>query len=1297
MTSPKNKRTPPSRDLDQYVLYHVISQNVGVAKIHDSAMTDLNLSFGDISAIIDLGFSVTINGETYTRLRVSAFGYLWLLDRSSSGAGGLTVSGGNQTSNTFNTNGAAGSGQLILAPWATPLDASAPFDANFEGSTNQAAVRTSLGFEPKTRWQSTNDVKFGVRHFLDVRSPLGRRHIIRWNVRPNVSISFQQTNLRFDAIIYENGRIEFCYDPALVLDLQGDPHDAAFCGIIASGTVSSSVFRDCSNLLGYDTNREPHPRGGVGFISGYTDRSASYANQLTASRHWPCGDRQNQGAMFVFSPPTQVRRVIKTKISTDASHNSLPPKSSIFSVDDKVFYDDRSTLVYGEETPVNMPTTLKLFFGDKTEEVTERQNLFTSLSVTSSISKAASNSFLDDRVKKYVTPFSDSELWESERDVAFFVSGSSTQNTDVSIGQPLATKDKLTINLPVNFKTTMPGLTSSLYYYNVGARQWVTPRNSSYVLTNTTDIVKPVGSIGSDLRVSSNGANQTNYALEDMRGFGPIGNYVASGTTPTSFSLGNLTTAVASLYTKSVTINPEYTGNGTETFSLPITQPFLLEKAVIQLPLEMGQSWFSDKTTVFSPISSSNPPFGSSFDFAGPLVTVALMHQYRVDEFSSSFRRNVILSGTLTHVNDDTMILSMSSFTGDVSSSNYHYLRPAGIRAFGLNVSTIVSPQSNNQFSGTVRFNCEPAVSNGAVLYYHTRSATPTQVRNMLSASHIDLNGKTNDSSYAIAYVNPIGRAAAGFEIDGRSLPGGDFRIFDGATTVQNSLHKLTHLASGSVQSDLEQIASSNNFTASMMTAIPLLQHTVSPYLLMPGDRLVLSLAKMRPFLYSTQTHSTKSASGSFPRGHDVRLTTGSISITFYGSQIRENAEVHTVRSQNIASNAIHEVSIGNDLVVDQYEVEQRRCFIGSSTDNFITGSLVTVSYNEAGQVALMTGSRSKLFSAFSADTIPRRIENGVLFSEAFRPWYRYVGTPRFAQITDAKETWYDSMVPNIDQCMKINGADIYFWDLSDPPQRALLVFNAASGISSDKDWYRSFPFESRYNTVTRQRGFYLAVNTSKRITDGDYGTSLITDDERRTHTGINVYVQFNPSTPQFYGDSDDTTDSFNFGTRPLSQTDALRTLYGFGDKYAFHLDGSETCGANYLPTYSQHPSASYLAISPIIRGWRYGLISGVETKTKAHWRPGRFGQFRDMLEQRPYSKFVAGTKVSVPPVTVKFVTAAGTITNAENTWSSNLSNEVTSSLPYFDGVVRNRGDINVNTINQGIITFNNDNGNVSL
>lgn len=154
-----------------------------------------------------------------------------------------------------------------------------------------------------------------------------------------------------------------------------------------------------------------------------------------------------------------------------------------------------------------------------------------------------------------------------------------------------------------------------------------------------------------------------------------------------------------------------------------------------------------------------------------------------------------------------------------------------------------------------------------------------------------------------------------------------------------------------------------------------------------------------------------------------------------------------------------------------------------------------------------------------------------------------------------------------------------------------------------------------------------------------------------------------------------------------------------------------------HLSSTSNMYKSYAFGVSPIIRGWKYGLVNGYPQHTKAIYRRAKYGQLRDMLEQRQDTKFVSINSspldfdavtvdnfnkelqttltkqttangfsgVSDGVVTVNFVAKITKIDNngagkiltrnvspAETT-SQNLSYEVTSSLPYFDGEARHR------------------------
>jgi hypothetical protein len=141
--------------------------------------------------------------------------------------------------------------------------------------------------------------------------------------------------------------------------------------------------------------------------------------------------------------------------------------------------------------------------------------------------------------------------------------------------------------------------------------------------------------------------------------------------------------------------------------------------------------------------------------------------------------------------------------------------------------------------------------------------------------------------------------------------------------------------------------------------------------------------------------------------------------------------------------------------------------------------------------------------------------------------------------------------------------------------------------------------------------------------------------------------------------------------------------------------------------------------VSPVIRGWKYGLYSGLPMNSKAVFRRDKYGQLRDMLEQRPFTKYIdylssptdddaivdrgfdrdnsslltrtrQANQTREAPVSVVFVKqkyvkddrGIGSIFSERVdpylTTSQNLSPEVTSSLPYFDGIARHRQESDI-------------------
>lgn len=94
---------------------------------------------------------------------------------------------------------------------------------------------------------------------------------------------------------------------------------------------------------------------------------------------------------------------------------------------------------------------------------------------------------------------------------------------------------------------------------------------------------------------------------------------------------------------------------------------------------------------------------------------------------------------------------------------------------------------------------------------------------------------------------------------------------------------------------------------------------------------------------------------------------------------------------------------------------------------------------------------------------------------------------------------------------------------------------------------------------------------------------------------------------------------------------------------------------------------STIFSVSPIIRGWKYGLYSALPTSTKCVFRRNRFGQPRDMLEQRlfTYSTYINDNRMLIGDAISDNFEISGFDINGNTVYLSNnlpLTNGSTSS-----------------------------------
>jgi hypothetical protein len=567
---------------------------------------------------------------------------------------------------------------------------------------------------------------------------------------------------------------------------------------------------------------------------------------------------------------------------------------------------------------------------------------------------------------------------------SFYSSGSaiSVGETPGSFSGPLRDKAQIRLSFKVKNPVKMLANTSSIYYFSPEYGQWRIPPGavSDHVgpfekFAFNTNWSNPSGTIGGGYV----GYTVGSLVVEDAKCFDARGRTVSSGTLDIYRQVPDIGSQEQTFnqnaegvgrnlsglgvtqrfeylvddYVNSVQRNALYSAQDSEIFSTNISEPFLVEKAVVEMPISMGPTWFQDRTA--SPLAlatgtySNTQPFYGSGDSAynfytdsgGPALTVALFSQkkYGIEKI-----RDLIFSGTITHYEDSTKTVKpreIDIFRRDEA------IKVVYVDAFGLSTTpaAIVHKNNGSFFTGSIKIQMQPAVTNGFGAYgglieliadddypigtFNFASYTPEKYlirwENLYSRPIVELNELLGAFSN-IRTIDVFGRGMTGFAPSGGSIFGGEYCTPKVDRFVLNPFYiedeseranSLTLLSSSMNDAILAGPAGSLVRPFGVQ-ALALMIHSSdfdffksskdSPYLINPGEKLVLSISKTRPAI-SASGHNIPNATwpgtalkyadvgghqlvrqvpltGSV-NGHDVTLQTGSINITLYGSYVR--------------------------------------------------------------------------------------------------------------------------------------------------------------------------------------------------------------------------------------------------------------------------------------------------------------------------------------------------------------------------------------------------------------------------
>lgn len=374
--------------------------------------------------------------------------------------------------------------------------------------------------------------------------------------------------------------------------------------------------------------------------------------------------------------------------------------------------------------------------------------------------------------------------------------------------------------------------------------------------------------------------------------------------------------------------NPNFFPSADQQFSIGNEYPFLIEKIVVSMPIKASGSWFKDVTTCNKPFSlDDSPSWGSPvfagyssgpIDFGGPALTFAI----HSPKNGQKKYLDLIASGTITHNFDNS-----NGFTVKKDPNmNYYCMRPTGFKSFSSNPTFVINGVWNGSeytYEGDVNLEMSPSIAGGVTI---TRNTVPGGEDNqsislLLSSSFLDpfgssLYGKGGplpDAYYEVDWsantdlriylqqVSPLSRGSSKLEFNGSSILGSNIAYFNIDSQVKNPFY-LTQ-SNPEVDSALNDNIVKVDKKIETICIYSLVDTKESPYLILPGEKLSVSISKTKPVVYNMKyvSDSIEGDPGLYVFGdysltgsHDgVLLNTGSINITFYGSYVKEGSEYH--------------------------------------------------------------------------------------------------------------------------------------------------------------------------------------------------------------------------------------------------------------------------------------------------------------------------------------------------------------------------------------------------------------------
>lgn len=991
------------------------------------------------------------------------------------------------------------------------------------------------------------------------------------------------------------------------------------------------------------------------------------------------------------------------------SRTGDPDRTGKFSI----FFDDSKTVIFKNNAQVNLPSGL-----ENSLITSQLLSVTSSLVATGSIKKGIADEFAQKNTPSQMAkPFNDVRVNNVMRDDPFYATGSSLEKVGFGFSERLISKTIISIDLTPSLTTSASiqnGATSDatnpitdystgapdggqayvdrqflgtanypMMYYNFNLRKWEgVGRGKPTNITGSQGSFTPLASGMSELSVRFN-------LDEQMYGFAP-----SYGLDASAFGKA----AAEPLAAYGFPIHPKFHATSSQLMHMSgvIDQPFLLEKIVYEFSGSYKTGSMEASSDRFSSTSRMLTGNGANGDFGAPISTFFILNQRGPTSFSAVISPTSASDGRSPPSSIDTLSphLGVDPTTGQPWRHTLTASIPAQIQLSSGGQMTNVD---------TIR---------DLVTFAQVAAMGSSYTDSRLEALSRDLNIKNLDGSgieyWSGKYVlsasvkspvsNPVVMPMYMGINDTSTLkflatPG--FGNFGGRAVIEKSGRDFIAASVGNEPSASVTVTDGSTFT---VTFRPGSVHSFdNPYILLPTDKLIFGWQVPM----GAKAFAEGYGPGSLGWSSALSIAPGAGKLLLYGSLIRQNVGYQQTLNQPLTTVQVHEI-IGNDIF-DEFKTEPKLLYSGAYNDMYITGAM-----------SIGSDSRKKLSSTLYTGALTNLF--GKTLSNGQEQRARVPGLLRGSVHVSENERYYDTLMPRIDKIVQLNGSAVYKHGTSLTTYNHVIlgldkvyanlvadtaVFVNSAGsvytyIVADASWDRSFPFEAKYASVERNVDVVGNAEATRIIGGGYLGQPLdkVYRAKMTVARALNHGESVNPTFPLNYLLEGDETN----GAFPQSKRDILLHLYGIG-----HLESGTLSGVPHYASRSlANPFADDYTFGTIFRGFKYGILNALPEFTKTIFKVDSYGQFRDMLEQRCDSKYydtmgllADGTYSGIPgvtssPVQIKFVEPrSNLITQPGKTFSSNLSLEATSSVPYIDGDVRNRNDpLNLSELNSVIVTF---------